>query len=187
MNPLKYFYLFLSSCLAQQKHVLIIGDSISRGYAEYIPNAQRISGNAMDTQHTLDLVDEYLKPRAYWDLVIWNNGIWDLAMGVSKAQYKKNLEKIGLILSENSSKVVFLTTTPLKKKNQDDVDPILVDKYNEIANDLFEKNPCVKVYDLNSWAKDQMQLMGKDGTHWSDEGYKYLARYVNGVIENELR
>lgn len=196
---------------APKPKVLIIGDSISIGYfpfvkeelkgeAEVVHNA----GNAQDTANGLKKIDSWIGDTK-WDIIQFNWGLWDVAyrnpeskeqgnrdkingkIAASPEQYKKNLETLIARLKKTGAKLIFVTTTVVPEKDAgrfagDE------DKYNAIAVALMKKNGItINNLHVPSVAVHQKLGLGADNVHYSDEGYKELAKPIVEVLRQALK
>ncbi|MDF3078994.1 MAG: GDSL-like Lipase/Acylhydrolase family [Sphingobacteriaceae bacterium] len=197
--------------LAPKPKVLIIGDSISIGYfpfvkeelkneAELVHNA----GNAQDTANGLKKIDSWLG-NTKWDIIQFNWGLWDIAyrnpaskeqgnrdkingtIAASPEQYKKNMEELIAKLKKTGAKLIFVTTTvvPEKEAGRFVGDE---DKYNAIAIDLMKKNG-ITINNLHqpSVSIHQKLGLGADNVHYSDEGYKQLAKPIIDLLRQAMK
>src|SRR5258705_11759844 len=107
-----------------QCETLVIGDSISKGYQNYLPNSghsqdSTSQNNAQTSAHTLLRIDTYVSQARGAKTILWNNGLWDLMRSstspynhqTSLMNYEANLRAIAARLLNTGAKVYFLTTT----------------------------------------------------------------------------
>jgi acyl-CoA thioesterase-1 len=100
-------------------------------------------------------------------------------------EYRANLEKIVARLKKTGAALIWCTTTPM---NHPDVYrlPDDVDRYNEVAKGVMDKNG-VQINDLNRRVHDFKQPMWTpEGVHYTPEGYRELAKAAAPVIEAAL-
>jgi lysophospholipase L1-like esterase len=190
---------------AQKRYsVLIIGDSISIGYAPFvqskmsgIADVQRISGNGADSVNVRAHLDEWLSS-GHFDLVSINCGLHDLKYTqrhqVEAGQYEQNLIAIFEQLEKHSTRILWVTTTPIhderhaarkagfRRLNQD------VDEYNQIALKVAKARQ-IAVCDLNEVVRQggAERMLSKDGTHYEPAGYEILGSAVAAAISRELK
>jgi dienelactone hydrolase len=202
-----------SALLAQPKpvelpKVLLLGDSIRMGYAPLV--AKKLDGVAVvvhpgpvqggDTANTLKHLDGWVgdhKPA----VIHWNNGLHDLKVSkktnthqVPLEQYGKNLAEIAGKLSKVApGRVMFANTTPIlddrHATRKADFDRLEADvrAYNAAASQALLPLG-VPVHDLHRVVTDggAEKLLGKDGTHYTPEGYERLAEAVADCIKRQL-
>ncbi|MEO0452718.1 MAG: SGNH/GDSL hydrolase family protein [Verrucomicrobiota bacterium] len=189
--------------------VLIIGDSISKGYfgrvrehfkgkANIVPNP----GNSQGTTHTLANLEYWLEG-PNWDVIHFNMGLHDLKRvteaGTSKnssnpddpyqadlATYRQNMEKIVALLKDTGAELIFATTTPFPSGVRPYRDPEDVPKYNAAALEIMNANG-IEVNDLNALVKPHLDTVQKPkNVHFLPEGSQMLADQVAEVIAAKL-
>jgi dienelactone hydrolase len=193
---------------AELPKVLLLGDSIRMGYAPLV--AKKLDGVAVvvhpgaeqggDTSTTLKNLDKWIgdtKPT----VIHWNNGLHDLKLSkktnthqVPVEDYEKNLIEIAGRLSKVApGRVVFANTTPIlddrHAARKADFDRLEADvqKYNAAAaKALLPLN--LPVHELHRIVVDggAEKLLGKDGTHYTPEGYERLAEAVADCVKRQL-
>jgi sulfur transfer complex TusBCD TusB component (DsrH family) len=167
--------------------VLVIGDSISLGYTPYVANLLKSShtvthapGNSRSSGYTLANVDSWTTQ--CYDVILWNNGIWDTSShpdyACSLAQYEANLIAIANKLKLKAPKVKFLTTTRLFPNGYNY--PELVDQFNQIAWRVLPPLG-VEVYDFHAVS---LTFEPYDKTHYNSQEYSYFSGYISNVIKN---
>jgi len=134
---------------------------------------------------------------AKWDVIIWNNGTWDISCSDqltpctlygTEAAYAANLSAIATRLRQTGAKIVFLTTLP-GAVNGPPKTPIhyeLLDTYNQIARDTLAAFGDIEIADINAYASARTDLMHTDNIHWSTEGRKYLSLFFIKTIEDAV-
>lgn len=168
--------------------ILIIGDSISIGYTTALrdlfpdANVMRIPGNARNSRYTLQNLDKWLVGQN-WDLIIWNNGLWDArknpVWNINLVEYEQNLNSIALKLKTENKRVVFITTTPLPPEH---TERLPVEPYNVVAKGVMATNQ-IQVIDLYQLIIDNnIQTLADNNVHYNTEASEQLAE----LIEMEL-
>ena len=191
------------------RRVLIIGDSISIGYMEFLPAflkgeavVEHNPGNAEHSRYGLENLDAWLGT-AHWDVIHFNFGLHDLKyvddagknvktkeeghLQVPVAQYKKNLNQIVKRLKKTKAKLIFATTTPFPDNVGNPLRSIQdLDKYNEAALKVMKKHH-VSIDDLHGFALPRLTVIQKPkNVHFTSEGSKILAREVAKNILDAL-
>ena len=193
---------------AELPRVLLLGDSIRMGYAPLV--AKKLDGVAIvvhpgreqggDTTTTLKNLDKWTagsKPA----LIHWNNGLHDLkrsrdtkAHQVPLEQYQKNLAELaGKLAKVAPGRVVFANTTPIVDERhaarKADFDRLEADvrEYNAAAAKALLPLR-VPIHDLHRLVTEAgaEKLLGKDGTHYTPEGYEKLADAVADCVRRQL-
>jgi lysophospholipase L1-like esterase len=170
--------------------ILIIGDSISRGYTLPVrhslsgrANVHRAPANCGPTAKGLDKLDVWLG-EGRWDLISFNFGIHDRS--TPPDVYEKNLRQIIARLEETGAKLVWVNSTPIPKGADIYVEGA-IERVNDISQKLMEENN-IPMIDLNSYITaviDEYQL--PDNCHFKTEGYEYMGRFVAENIERFLQ
>lgn len=171
--------------------MLIIGDSISRGYTQALRkalkgkvNVHRAPANCSSTKYGLSKLHIWLgKNKAPWDLIIFNFGIHDRR--TTPKNYTGNLTSIIQKLKQRSEKIHFVTTTPVPKgaaeflKNASE-------KSNKLAAQVMENNH-IKTIDLYTAIKPKIaEYQLPKNCHFKEEGYTYMASYIAPIVLKSL-
>jgi acyl-CoA thioesterase-1 len=182
--------------------VFLIGDSISIGYT--IPvrkllqgqaNVLRPAANCGRTTVGLDGLDKWLNVGKL-DVIHFNFGLHDLLVppGTGKPNidiksYEENLHKVVARLKETGAKLIWATTTavvdgPGKKRQNKDVIA-----YNEVALRVMKAEgiPVDDLFTALMNNPDREKITTPDGTHFTPEGYDFLAKQVAGAITDALK
>ncbi len=184
------------------KSIILIGDSIRVGYQEYttrqLKDVARLwwpSQNGGPTSKIVANLDEWVTSRQP-DVVHINAGLHDIkrprtATGgvdenqVPPAEYRKNVENIlADIMKHTKARVFWATTTPVIYERNHASRPIDlfeedVREYNGISVDVATKLG-VEIDELYQVVVDggTERLLGPDGIHFTDEGYRLLGQTV---------
>lgn len=178
------------------KNVLIIGDSISLGYTPYVQDTlgseaviTHNPANAQNTVNTLTKAAKWLKTD--YDVITWNNGLWDCEETenfTTEEEYRANLVEIATLLLPSTRHLVFFTTTYIPA-NAYSRTPGCEMARNEIAKEVLEPMG-VEVIDLWTLSRDNQDLqltpVTKTDIHFTQDGYKVLAAFVENVIRERL-
>lgn len=186
--------------------VLLIGDSISKGYREMVSDelmdmADVYYPDEITTYSTCILryiheIAEKLSIGSNLDIVYFNVGLWDVLRIdgdeplVSKTEYKNNLQRIirrMRVLFPNA-RIIFATITPVLEElakyeflrlNED------IDAYNKAACEVMRQNN-VLIHDLHQIAYENLGGDYIDFTHFSENGYHILADKITAYILSQL-
>jgi hypothetical protein len=169
--------------------VLIIGDSISRGYTmaarkhlKGIANVHRAPANCGPSQSGLNNLDIWLGD-GKWDLIQFNFGIHD--RNTSPETYKQNLEKLAARLQATGAQLIWARSTPLNGTPDTYPKGSMV-RNNAIADEVM-KQMNIPINDLYSVAQPlTATLQTGDGCHFRDEAYDILGKAVAEAIEDAL-
>lgn len=190
--------------------VLIIGDSISKGYAPVVQTKLKEVAevsfpldNCMFTGNGLKMMKTWLGTNK-WDVIHFNFGIWDTHM-LSKEgallgtetdlppgahvrytpeQYRENLTKIVDMLQATGAKLVWASTTPVMTRKGKRFEAIA--KNNENAAKLM-KDRKIPVDDLYALSLPNVKTwQNGDGCHFGAAGNEELAKQVAESIQKAL-
>lgn len=195
--------------ISDDPRILLLGDSISKGYREYVFNDMigkayiyYPEGITTFSTHMLRYIQEYAEKLSIGsniNIVYFNTGLWDVLRIngddplVSIDEYKKNLQRIinRLRYVFPNAELVFATTTPVHEEmatysfsrvNSD------IKYYNDAACEIMENNH-VEVHDLNKYVAESLDDKYADFTHFTEEGYKAIANeivdFVYTIIRND--
>jgi lysophospholipase L1-like esterase len=172
--------------------VLLIGDSVSRGYTQAVrkalagkANVHRAPENCGPTANGLKKLDVWLGS-GKWDVIHFNFGIHDRA--TPALDYEQRLEEIVTRLKATGAKVIWASTTPVPADTKDGpaATQQIVEK-NEIAAKIM-KNVAVAVDDLFGFITPQLaQAQNPRDVHFNGKGYDLLGGQVAVSIESVLK
>jgi acyl-CoA thioesterase-1 len=177
--------------------VLLIGDSISRGYMPEVrtllegkASVHRIPANGGSTAKGLKNLKTWLGDEK-WDVIHFNWGLHDLKFGhdgkkqVPLDEYEKNLRALVAQLKATGAKLIWCNTTPVPEGSDGRIAGEEV-KYNEAAARVM-KEAGIPTDDLNAHAAAKLKdVQLPANVHYSDAGYKYLAEQVAKEIAAAL-
>jgi len=177
--------------------VMLLGDSISIGYTLPVrdllkgkTNVLRPADNCGPTTKGLERLDKWLD-MGKLDIIHFNFGLHDLRLmpetgkcQVDLKAYEENLTKIVERLKKTGAKLIFATTTAVvdgpgrKRKNSD------VAAYNEVALRVMKAEgiPIDDLYTALMNNPDREKITTPEGTHFTKEGYEFLAKRVADSI-----
>jgi len=169
--------------------VLLIGDSISRGYTLAVrkqlagkANVHRAPTNCGSSVNGVEKLDIWLG-QGKWDVIHFNFGIHDVQKSIPMDTYLKNLELIVGRLKATRAKVVFATTTPIQEdltKKQNPATAVI--ERNQAATEIMKKNQ-VPVDDLFTAITPKLaEYQNVKDVHFKEEGYDYLGKAVSDSI-----
>ncbi|MBI5396236.1 MAG: SGNH/GDSL hydrolase family protein [Verrucomicrobia bacterium] len=161
--------------------VLLIGDSISRGYTLAVrkalagkANVHRAPENCGPTANGLKKLDIWLGD-GRWDLIHFNFGIHDRA--TKPDDYEQRLETIVARLKQTGGKLVWASSTPLPSKSQYGSDAVMVER-NAIAARVMGRHG-IAVNDLHTFIQPRLaECQNPNDCHFNGEGYDLLGAKV---------
>ena len=172
--------------------VLLIGDSISRGYTQAVRtalagkvNVHRAPANCGPTATGLKKMDAWLGD-GKWDVVHFNFGIHDRKTPLP--DYEQRLEQIITRLQKTGAKLIWASTTPVPAGTRDGPSmPAAIVERNKIAAALMKKHG-IAIDDLFGTLTPHVErVMKPDDVHPNGEGYKLLGKQVAVAIENAIK
>lgn len=177
-------------------NVLLIGDSISFGYAPYVIKAlgsgahvEKLPENGAHTRNGLAKVDNWLGSTK-WSVIHFNWGLHDLVEGgtaVPLEEYSANLEKLVERLEKTGAKLIFATTTPVPEKNARKRRNDDVVRYNESAKAIMKKHN-IPVNDLYAAAQGNLAAWQlPDNVHFNAKGSAGLGDRVVDAIREAMK
>jgi lysophospholipase L1-like esterase len=172
--------------------VLLIGDSVSRGYTlparvalQRKANVHRAPENCGPTSNGIKKMDVWLG-EGKWDVIHFNFGIHDRK--TSAKDYEDRLELIVKQLKATGAKLIWASTTPIPPDTKDgpEATTAIIEK-NHIAADIMKKN-MVHVNDLFDFITPQLsKVQNPMDVHFKGEGYDMLGKQVALKIEEILK
>jgi hypothetical protein len=162
--------------------VLLIGDSVSRGYTQAVrselkgkANVHRAPENCGPVAHGLRKLDVWLGQQK-WDVIHFNFGIHDRATPL--ADYGKRLEELLERLEKTGARIVWASTTPIPD------DPAK----NQFSASILERNAVAEVLvkrrrhsmdDLFAAVSPKLlELQNPNDVHFNAAGYDFLGAQV---------
>lgn len=173
--------------------LLIIGDSISRGYTVPLRhalagkvNVHRAPANCGSTASGLKNFDTWLGS-GKWNVIVWNFGLHDL--NTDPEVYRKNLETLLSRLQKTGAKLVWVRTTPPPPQsplNPDDHSGEKCNRINQVADEVMKQNsiPEVDLYSLLEPRLAELQLL--NSVHFTEAGYDVMGSEVASAVLSVL-
>lgn len=172
--------------------VLLIGDSVSRGYTQAtrkelagVANVHRAPENCGPTANGVKKLDVWLTG-GKWDVIHFNFGIHDRA--TKPADYEQRLDEIFTRLKATGAKIIWASTTPIPPDTKDgpSATQAIVEK-NEIAAKLAAKHGAA-TDDLFGFITPHLaKVQNPKDVHFTGEGYDLLGKQVATSIKSALK
>lgn len=190
-------------------NVLLIGDSISFGYAPFvaeklkgIANVYRLSGTIgatingalrLDSANAVSKMDGWLYAQK-WAVIHFNWGLHDIKRDkdntpqVPIEQYEKNLKELLPKLKKSGAHLIWASTTPvpegklspLRQKGDEET-------YNDATRRLMDENQ-ISINDLHAFIKPHLKTaQHPNNVHFTQEGSKLLGEKVSSEIRAQLK
>ncbi|MCX8512291.1 MAG: SGNH/GDSL hydrolase family protein [Chthoniobacteraceae bacterium] len=171
--------------------VLLIGDSVSRGYTQAVrkalagkANVHRAPENCGPTANGLKKIDIWLGEEK-WDVIHFNFGIHD--RNTPLTEYGARLEQLVQRMAKTGAKLVWASTTPIPDDAPKQQTAVSVVERNQLAAKIMEK--CgVKTDDLFEAITPQLAtLQNPNDVHFNGAGYEFLGQTVATAVEAALK
>ena len=175
--------------------VLLIGDSVSRGYTAAVrkalagkANVHRAPANCGPTASGIKNIDVWLTDHPggeKWDVIHFNFGIHD--RGTPVADYTTRLEQLVQRLKQTGAKVIWASTTPIPDNPEQKQTAASIVERNAAAADVMQKQGVV-IDDLFSFITPRLAeaQLPKD-VHFNAQGYDMLGQKVAESITDALK
>ena len=171
--------------------VLLIGDSVSRGYTLAArkalagkANVHRAPENCGPTANGLKKIDVWLGD-GKWDVIHFNFGIHDRA--TPAADYQHRLETLIARMKATGAKLIWASTTPVPPDTKDGpkVTEQIIEK-NRIAAEVMAKHG-IAIDDLFTFITPHLaKAQNPKDVHFNNDGYDLLGKQAATVIEQAL-
>ena len=178
-----------------QPRVLLIGDSITRGYYGGVEN--RLKGKAIISRLTTSksvgdpgLLGEValILSQSSFDVIHFNNGLH--GWGYTEAEYAKALPDLVATIRKNApnAKLVWAAITPMRVAGK--LTDLRADNSRVIARNAIARKQMlaekIPVNDLNTRIIDHPEWYSNDGVHLNAQGTDQLAEQVADAIQKQL-
>ena len=171
--------------------VLLIGDSVSRGYTQAVraalkgkANVHRAPENCGPTANGLRKIAVWLGD-GKWDVIHFNFGIHDRATPI--AEYTQRLEELIGRMKSTGAKLVWASTTPIPEDPAKGQRSASIVERNEVAATLMKKHG-VAVDDLFTAVTPLVgELQNPNDVHFKPEGYEFLGKTVAASLQAALK
>lgn len=171
--------------------VLLIGDSISRGYTQAVrkalvgkANVHRAPANCGPTVSGVKNLDVWLGD-GKWDLIYFNFGIHD--RNTPLAEYIDRLEQLVTRMKATAANLMWASTTPIPDLPDKKCSAASIVERNAAAAVVMKKNG-VATHDLFTAITPHLaEMQNPDDVHFNGTGYTFLGENVAKAIEAEVR
>ncbi|RFC47080.1 MAG: Lysophospholipase L1 [Verrucomicrobia bacterium] len=171
--------------------VLLIGDSVSRGYTQPVRkvlagkvNVHRAPANCGPTASGLKHIDVWLGA-GKWDLIHFNFGIHDRNTPI--ADYTARLEQLIVRLKQTGAKLVWASTTPIPDMPTTGQTAVSIVDRNAAAAELMREH-AIPIDDLFTDMTPRLkELQPPNDVHFTAAGYDFLGEQVAAFILHQLR
>jgi lysophospholipase L1-like esterase len=171
--------------------VLLIGDSVSRGYTQPTrkalagkANVHRAPANCGPTASGLKNLDVWLG-EGKWDVIHFNFGIHDRA--TAAADYVKRLEAIVVRLEQTGAKLIWTSTTPIPDNPAQKQTAASIVEKNALAAEVMKKHG-IPTDDLFAAMTPRLaEFQPPLDVHFTGAGYDFLGATVGEAILSRLK
>jgi lysophospholipase L1-like esterase len=166
--------------------ILLIGDSVSRGYTQATrkalaakANVHRAPANCGPTASGLKNLDVWLG-EGKWDVIHFNFGIHD--RGTPAADYVKRLETIVTRLEKTGAKLIWASTTPIPDNPaQKQTAQSIVEK-NALAAEVMKKHGIPTDDLFGAMTPRLKEFQPPLDVHYTGAGYDFLGAKVGESV-----
>ncbi|MGV3660919.1 MAG: SGNH/GDSL hydrolase family protein [Prosthecobacter sp.] len=172
--------------------VLLIGDSISRGYTLDTrkvlagkANVHRAPENCGPTANGLKKIDIWLGD-GKWDVIHFNFGIHDRK--TPAAEYEQRLEALIARMKQTGAKLIWATTTPVPPDTKEGPEQVTqIAEKNAIALKVMQKHG-IAINDLHAFLLPQLEgIANPKDVHFNGKGYALMGQQVGRSVEAALK
>jgi len=173
--------------------VLLIGDSVSRGYTLAVrsalagkANVHRAPENCGPTANGLKKLDIWLASAgpAKWDVIHFNFGIHDRATPL--ADYEKRLAQIITSLKSTGAKLIWANTTPILDDLEKKQTAASIVERNQAAAAVMKQHGVATNDLFVAITPNLAGMQNPNDVHFNATGYNFLGATVAKAIENQL-
>jgi lysophospholipase L1-like esterase len=171
--------------------VLLIGDSVSRGYTQAVRkalagkvNVHRAPANCGPTATGIKKMDVWLGD-GKWDVIHFNFGIHDRNTPI--ADYTQRLEQLIERMKKTGAKLMWASTTPIPDDPPKKQTAASIVERNAAAAELMKKHG-IATDDLFTFITPHLaKVQPPKDVHFNGEGYDLLGKQVATAIQSALR
>lgn len=175
----------------QLPRVLLIGDSVSRGYTQAVrkalagkANIHRAPANCGPTASGIKNLDVWLG-NGKWDLIHFNFGIHDRNTPV--ADYTKRLAELVGRMQKTGAKLVWASTTPIPDTPDGKQTAASIVERNAAAAEVMKQHG-IPTDDLFAAITPHLGTMqNPNDVHFTTDGYSFLGNQVAECISKTLK
>jgi len=170
----------------QLPRVLLIGDSVSRGYTQAVrkelagkAGVHRAPANCGPTASGLKNIDVWLAD-GKWDVIHFNFGIHD--RNTSIADYTQRLEQLVARMNQTGAKLVWASTTPIPDSPDGKQTAESIVQRNRAAAEVMQRHG-VAINDLFTAVTPHLaELQPPQDVHFNAKGYEFLGGKVAQAV-----
>jgi len=171
--------------------VLLIGDSVSRGYTQATrkamagkANVHRAPENCGPTANGLKKIEVWLGD-GKWNVIHFNFGIHDRATPI--ADYTQRLEQLIERMQKTGAKLVWASTTPIPDDAAKKQTAISILEHNAAAAEVMKKHGIATDDLFTAITPHLGEMQNPNDVHFNAAGYDFLGQQVAASIEKILK
>jgi len=171
--------------------VLLIGDSVSRGYTQAVrkamagkANVHRAPANCGPTASGLKNIEVWLG-EGRWDVIHFNFGIHDRNTPV--ADYTTRLEQLIERMKKTGAKLVWASTTPCPDTPDGKSKSAPIIERNTAATEVMKKHGIATDDLFTAITPHLATMQNPNDVHFNSQGYEFLGQTVAKAIEAALK
>ncbi len=171
--------------------VLLIGDSVSRGYTQATrkalagkANVHRAPANCGPTASGIKNIDVWLGT-GKWDVIHFNFGIHD--RNTPLADYTQRLEQLIERMKKTGARLIWASTTPIPDDLPKKQTAASIVERNVIAAELMKKHGIVTDDLFAAITPRLAELQPPNDVHFNAKGYDFLGETVATAIQQALK
>ncbi len=174
----------------QLPRVLLIGDSVSRGYTDSVrkalagkANVHRAPANCGPTALGLNKIDIWLGDEK-WDVIHFNFGIHDRITPIT--EYRQRLEQLVDRMRKTGAKLVWASSTPIPDDADKKQTAASIVERNLAASEIMAKHGVATDDLFTAVAPHLERLQNPNDVHFNAAGYEFLGQRVAAAISKVL-
>lgn len=171
--------------------VLLIGDSVSRGYTQAVRkalagkvNVHRAPANCGPTASGIKNLDVWLG-NGNWDLIHFNFGIHDRNTPV--ADYTQRLKELILRMRKTKAKLVWASTTPIPDTPDGKQTAASIVERNAAAAKVMKQHGILTDDLFSAITPHLAEMQNPKDVHFTTDGYNFLGKQVAECIAKALK
>ena len=171
--------------------VLLIGDSVSRGYTQAVrkalagkANVHRAPANCGPTASGVKNLDVWLGD-GKWDLIHFNFGIHD--RNTPLTEYTDRLEQLVTRMKATGARLMWASTTPIPDLPDKKYTAASIIERNTAAANLMKKHGVATNDLFTAITPHLAEMQNPDDVHFNSDGYTFLGDTVAKAIESQLK
>jgi hypothetical protein len=171
--------------------VLLIGDSVSRGYTQAVRaalagkvNVHRAPENCGPTANGLKKIEIWLGD-GKWDVIHFNFGIHDRATPL--ADYTQRLEQLIERMKKTGAKLVWASTTPIPDDLPKKQTAASIVEHNQAAAEVMKKFGAATDDLFSAITPHLAEMQNPNDVHFNSKGYDFLGQQVATSLQAALK